>query len=404
MTRPLQFSSAMFMTLILGALCFCSHIDGDGTAEKESFSLSMSDFTVDLLKALTKSSADNVLFSPSSVNILLSQLQQGAAGKTEEQLNGALHRNSVSSREGYSQFFKSVAMGSKGVLMNVATKTVVKPDFPINDNFKTSSINDFGAEIENLDLASPGAAITINKWVSSATQGHIKDLVSEGSLTPDSVMVLLSAVYFKGKWKEQFRRGRSAAARFFVGPNASVEVPYMLQSKRMVAGINPELGAKWVQLPYQEEEFAMLLVLPTVDHELDAVIQKLTGSDLKGMISSWNTRHVRLRIPKFNLNINTQLKNALKSIGLTDMFTDSAQFPGISQQGTKVSDAIHRAFLEVNEEGSEAAASTALVVNTLSLTSHLDEFQFTANQPFLAIIVDKSNNMPHFVAKVVNPS
>ncbi|KAK6640778.1 hypothetical protein RUM44_012475 [Polyplax serrata] len=375
---------------------------------KKEFAKASYDFTLDLLKAAGATDEDNVLLSPSSIGVLLSMLQQGAGGATAAQLEKVLHLSGENSKMGFASLIQTLQRHDSNVTFEWGNRAYVVPRFELNENFLKCIDENFNATIEELDIGTISgveAAAKINDWVKEATHDNIKDLVDERLITPDLVMLMVNVIFFKGAWDSPFQRYRTRDDKFQVGPDVKVEVPFMRQEGRFPAGENTDLGIIWTELSFQDENFSMLLILPIKRNGINQVVDKLTGADLREIINEKNTRRVRLTIPKFKLTKKVELADALKKLGLTDVFTAESDLSGIAngELSLQLSHLIHQADIEIDEDGSTASAATFEIVQTLSLEVYSDLLQFKADHPFLFFIIDKVNGIPLFASKVVNP-
>ncbi|XP_066995578.1 ipis-1 [Anabrus simplex] len=365
-----------------------------------------SEFSVELLKTLLKQSKGNAVIAPLSVSTLLAMLQQGAENSTKTQLENVLHTTKEESREGYGHIIRSLKMRKSKSTLEFGSSVFLNNEFEMAPEYKDILLDDFHANIELINFKhSQDAAKQINKWVSQITKNRIPELVSSDEISPRMQLVLTSAVYFKGVWTRTFNPNKTYTGKFSPELGIDITIPIMHQVGRFRAGEDRSLGAKWVELPFDGDEFSMVLVLPSEKHGLDALLEKMTARDLSNMLNTRKTKQVILDLPRFKLAGGTSLISVLEKLGVTNIFHAEADLRGISDtKGTlMVSDIIHKAEIEINEEGGSASAASGILVNTLSLMPYADDLTFIADQPFLAIIVDRVNSVPLFTGRITDP-
>ncbi|EEB11340.1 serine proteinase inhibitor, putative [Pediculus humanus corporis] len=268
------------------------------------FSKSSCDFTLNLLKVVEPDDNDNVLLSPTSIGILLAILQQGSNGETLKQLENVLQMNSNHSKHGYGHAIKSLERETTNLTIEWGNRGYVAPGFQLNSNFLNTVQENFNMTVEELDLTTSttgDAATKINNWVKQVTHDNIKNFIDASFLTPDFVMILVNAIYFKSVWDSPFQKYKTRTDKFQINDEQKVEVPFMRQAGRFTAGEDTNLGIKWIELPFQDDNFSMIFILPIKSHGLKQVMEKLSGTDLKRIIDNKGTRRVKLTIPKFKL-------------------------------------------------------------------------------------------------------
>ncbi|KAG2464571.1 ANT3 protein, partial [Polypterus senegalus] len=250
------------------------------------------------------------------------------------------------------------------------------------------------------------ARITINEWVANKTEKRIQDVLPVGALDSNTILVLVNTIYFKGQWKSKFDKSHVYSSEFFRTPEDACTVSMMYQETKFRYGKFPADGIKVLELPYKGDDISMVLILPSEGHNLSAVEHDLTLEKILHWLGGMKVdKTVTVQIPRFRIEDSFSLKAKLQKMGLTDLFDPMrARLPGIVeglQDEIFISDAYHKAFLEVNEEGSEAAASTAIVATGRSINWNREVF--TANRPFLLLIREVSLNTIIFMGRVADP-
>ena len=252
---------------------------------------------------------------------------------------------------------------------------------------------------------SSGSAATINSWVAEKTNDKVKEIVTADAIDDLTRLILVNAIYFKGDWLDKFDANLTDDADFHVSPSETVKVKMMFMDKSFFCGENDKLHCQAVELPYAGDTLSMVIILP--DHRvtnLSEVEKKLTADDLVGVREKFKMRKedVQLWLPRFSLDEKLSLKEVLTSMGMKDLFMDGvADLSGVD--GTKelfVSNVLHRAVVDVNEEGTEAAAATACMIQ---FCCFVEPFRFRADHPFLFFIQDKTTKSVLFLGRLAKP-
>jgi len=299
----------------------------------------------------------------------------------------------------------SQALQSKGAgqyLLTVANKLFTRTGHELNKEFLTATKKYYQAEAATLDFGTDpdGSRKAINSWVEDQTNHKIKDLLKDGSIDSTTALVIANAIYFKGDWDEQFNSEYTQKGEFHVSQDEVIEVDMMFRNDKFNIGYNEDLGAKSIELPYKGKDLSMLLVVPLHPGKLAEVEAKMNASNLQELLSCPDNMSVDLHLPKFKVEHSMSLNEKLQGLGMTDLFTQGvADLSGID--GTKqlyVSEVAHKAFIEVNEEGSEAAAATGMGIMMMCMPP-----QFDATEPFLYFIRDNSSGSLLFMGRVTRP-
>jgi len=353
-------------------------------------------FSNTLLSDIEVSSTSNFVFSPYSIHSVFSQLMFGAEGNTRRQLQsllGLTPSDSVIAQ--YRSLSSNLKSGSAQLFTanEIALAQGFKP--------KPSYVQTLGSgySIREYDFANNkiDSVRQINNDVQEKTQGHIKDLLLDQDVDHLTKMLLINAIYFKAQWKTAFNPDNTINSLFNSPVSGLVNTSFMtMDAKLRLLEVN---DLDILELPYADETMSMILVLPKQESDQE-ISSKLEALDIAS-IRSESPRNVEVTIPKFNMKYQTYLKDKMTKLGAPDMFGNNANLRGISDQPLFVSNGIHQASIEVNEEGSEAAAATAVIVGVRTISR---KKQFFADRPFLFMIYDFQNNIPLFVGKVVDPT
>ena len=277
----------------------------------------------------------------------------------------------------------------------VDTGTTIVPSFP---SFLAKY---YSASFKLLNFHSDptGSANYINQWVEERTNDKIKDIVSPADVA-DAVVALANAIYFKGQWKCPFDPDRTRQAMFQVSRNEKAEINMMLQTARFRYSLNRRLGCQILELPYKGDRLAMYILLPTRTDGLASLEKRLTFNSVTAALAKLRSRKLSVAIPKFDVTVGKKLPTVLKAMGMKLPFTPAADFSGI-RSGLFISDVIHKAFIGVDEKGTEAAAATIVILREGSVPP-LDE-DFAADHPFVFLIRDNKTGSILFLGRLVRP-
>jgi serpin B len=377
--------------LLLVALGVVSTLADDAQLLKD-FTDGNVKFTASVYKELLKSNSGNFLVCPLSVDVVLALVHAGAKGNTAKQLTDGLQLPETP--ELVQQTFGALApklQGNEFYNLSSANKIYVKDSFQISDSYKTTAVNVFQAEIDNIDFTkNEVAAKTMNSWVEKQTHDKIKDLISKDDLDEDTRLVLINAMYFHGNWDSKFEKYATRKRDFFLNNNDKVEIDMMEQTHSYKYYESQELNAKFLEMPYKGGDISMTIVLPN-DKEglgaLEANIEKVLVQP------SYSFERVHVVLPKFKIESTIKFKPILQNLGIVDAFEDNADFTGIgaNQEPLKISKVIQKAFIEVEEEGTTAAAATAAIaVSRSGGIRKIKQSEFVADHPFVFILSHNS--------------
>ncbi len=364
-------------------------------------------FALDLYGQLRTGPGGNLFFSPSSVSTALAMVYAGAEGQTAEQMAKVLHFRRPAERlhPVFGDLRRSWNVGDsgRGYRLSVADRLWGQAGFHFLPGFLAVTREQYGAELAQVDFKGQVEDVRrqINAWVEDQTEGKIRDLIPAGALDAKTRLVLTDAVYFKGIWTEPFRKESTQVAPFHISANRKTDVPLMFRTDhyRFWAGD----GLKALELPYGEGDLSMLVLLPDGVEGLSALEDRLTGENLSRWLSSLRTREVRVYLPRFTLTSEFQLADVLRAMGMTRAFTfGEADLSGMSRQEELfVSAVIHKAFVDVNEEGTEAAAATGIGVTSAAPPEEPPVLR--ADHPFVFLIRDNRTGSILFLGRLLNP-
>lgn len=367
-------------------------------------------FALDLYAQL-RTQDGNLFMSPYSISSALAMTYAGARGQTAAEMQAALHfeQGSAGTHPAFAALQARLAeIETNGhVQLAMANSLWPQQGHPFLPEYLAQVQAAYAAGIAPLDYAgdAEGARQTINGWVARTTRDKIKDLIGPGVLDPLTRLVLVNAIYFKGRWAVPFRPAQTAGADFFVAADKTVRVPLMSQMRRMPYGEFED--GQVVKLLYAGGELSMLVVLPKDKTGLAALEARLVPERLAEWRNGLGEREVQLFLPKFKLTWGAvQLNDPLRALGMNAAFDDRlADFSGMDGHvdWLYVGAVLHKAFVEVNEEGTEAAAATAVTMQLRAMRPP-PPVEFRADHPFLFLIQEEQTGAILFLGRVANPA
>jgi len=377
--------------------------------EREALVAGNTAFALDLYREI---SADdqNLFYSPFSISEALAMTYAGARGETAAQMADTLHLNPQHDRvhPGFNWLDAHlmslgeapVNEGSEAFELAVANSIWGQNGYHFEAEFLDALALNYGAGLNTMDFigASEDSRQTINQWVEQQTNERIKDLLPEGSVNSDTRMVLTNAIYFKASWLYAFEKNATTTGTFTRNDGSTVSAQFMEQTTHLkYAQLD---GYKALELPYDGGNVSMLVLLP---EDLDAFEQNLSPETLDATLGALETQNVHLRLPKFEFTLSLPLGSTLESMGMHDAFSPNADFSGMTgARDLQITGVLHKAFVSVDEEGTEAAAATAVIAGTTSVP--LDPLEFRADQPFIFMIRANQTGSLLFVGRVLDPS
>jgi len=362
---------------------------------------SMRQFHENLYNVLGENENGNLVYSPYSIHTAMTMVLIGSPGNstTYTELARALGiQESTIIGLNYRNLYDNYKNLDKNVLIELAYKAYVDEGFVIKQTYKDHLKQFFRAELETLEFNNAqNATDEINEYISEATKGLITDVVNPSSFDPLTRMVLVNAIYFKGDWAQKFDQARTKPMEFTVETGKTITYPHGM-NLRAELGHTKVKGHTVVALPYTNPNFEMLLILPK-DHIRNVDINDL---DLVNINKKLFERQVMLTVPRFKMEFETSLTDTLKDLGVEELFDADADLSDISNESLYVSQISHKAVIEVNEKGSEAAAVTVVQIDTRVANLGVERVVF--DRPFLFVIHDVQNNIPLFFGRMVDPS
>jgi serpin B len=364
-------------------------------------------FAFDLFKPVLADAkgTENIMISPFSITSALSMTLNGAAGETFEAMKKALRLDGKTLEQingTYLKLITEMVPVDERVVLEIANSVWVEKRLNVKQQFITSVQNWYKAEARDIDVTNPDAVKIVNGWIAEKTHDKITDMLDY--LDPDLAMLLINAVYFNGKWRNQFDKADTKEEPFYVIPSAPKTVAMMHQEENLKVAKDNNLTI--VDIPYGQGNYSMLVVLPDINVTITDVADALTPSQWKEwmVLLESNTHKVELSMPRFKYEYKRLLNKDLVNLGMGVAFTDWADFSNISDQGLMISRVLHQSFIETNEEGTEAAAATIVEIRFTSAGPETSVWKVDINRPFLYFIHETSTGTVLFMGRVSDPA
>ena len=348
----------------------------------------------------------NLFISPLSTAMALGMAYTGAAGATQTEMQQVLQLDGLT-LDDVERSYRSLIALLRGldpqVAFTLANSVWYDPDprFAPTPAFLDATRTYFDARVESLDFRSPTAAPTINRWVSDQTGGKIPAIVPD-PIGSDVVAYLIDAIYFKGSWTTQFDGSRTRPGPFRLANGTAVTVPMMTHGRTVRVGVARADGLIVFDLPYGGGAYSMTIALPQQASGIESLVQGLTGERWSAWIAGLDSGSFEVFLPKFTLTYGLTINAVLKALGMPSAFCESqrADFTRMNPSGALcITDVMHKAFVDVNEEGTEAAAATAVGIGVTSVPASI-----VVDRPFVFAIRERLSGTILFLGRVMNPA
>ncbi len=352
--------------------------------------------------------SENLFFSPTSISLALAMTAAGAKGQTEAEMAQTLHLTGILPQANavYHALLERWNADGKdrGYQLRVANRLWGQKGYPFLEKYLALTRQEFGAEMGIVDFAkqTEAARREINTWIEKQTAGKIKDLIPEGAVNGTTSLVLTNAIYFKGDWMSPFEKEATHEEDFTVSTQRKVKVPLMRQ-KGFFSYLEDE-SLQAVELAYKGRGLTMLVLLPKKSDGLPALEKSLSAAKIDQVRSKFKARETILFLPKFKFDASFSLNKTLQALGMKSAFGRDADFSGIDgKRDLFISDVIHKAFVDVNETGTEAAAATGVMMARSARPTQVPPAVFRADHPFVFLICDRQDGNIMFMGRVANP-
>jgi serpin B len=344
---------------------------------------------------------ENIMVSPLSVSLALAMTYNGANNETQTAMEKTLKVYGLTPEDintSYNNLVNALKSLDKKVLLEIANAIYYRHNFEVENEFISTNKNYYDAEVSALDFSSPQALETINGWVADKTNDKIETILDR--IDPDHVMFLLNAIYFKGIWQKKFDKKETEKLPFYLENGESIQTETMQRPDTLPYMSNDLFSA--IELSYGIGNYNMYVFLPRNGRTLQDIVDNLNAENWAAWLETFEpTERVDIRFPRFKYEYEIKLNDVLTEMGMGIAFTGAADFTGINRNGGLFIDYVkHKSFIEVNEEGTEAATVTVVAIRE---TAYVEEVPFHVNRPFLYAITEKSTGAVLFMGTVKNP-
>jgi serpin B len=384
--------------------------------EQQLLAADLNAFGLDLYQLLAAEPEGNLFFSPYSISLALAMTYAGANAETKEQMAQTLHFTLPddqihSSLNNLDQSLyvvpEYIENGEGNFQLNIANAIWGQSGYPFRQEYLDLLAQSYGAGLRIMDFktAAEPARLEINDWVAQQTEDKIKDLIPQGALTSDTRLVLTNAIYFFGAWLHEFSEDATQPADFYLNSGKTYQTDMMNMEERFSYVKNSDL--QMVEIPYFNSRYSMVLLMP-LETELDQLTNTLDAVGLQSLLDNLMSGQAILSMPKFKFESSFSVNQALKDLGMVNAFTPgSADFSSMSEPDGDplyISDVIHKAFVAVDEEGTEAAAATAVIMGIESaMPEEVEPVRLVFDHPFLFLIRDRESGLILFLGRVTEP-
>ena len=402
------------VSLLIGTGCnsLDALLPDDGQSEPETVSINTNvvsantRFGFDVFNEIRQTEQDkNIFISPLSISIALAMALNGASGETEQAMTNALHLQGLDSESinvGYAALRGALETSDPKVPLTIANSLWARQDVPFNQDFLQRNNEYFGAEISTLDFMDPNTLTTINQWVNTNTNGKITKIIDE--INSDLVLFLINAIYFKGTWQTEFDPAHTRDGTFHLATGDEKHVPMMTRTGDYPYYHNNDDMFQAISIPYGDGQMSMYIFLPYRESDLNTFLESLNSESWENWIAQFHEIEIFLSMPKFKLEYEKTLNNPLQALGMEIAFApgraDFSRMADLEALGKNlyIGDVLHKAVVEVNEEGTEAAAVTSIGIRATSAPP-----EFIVNRPFFFAIRDNETQTVLFMGTVVEP-
>jgi serpin B len=361
------------------------------------------DFDADLFKeSFNASDSKNVVVSPFSVKMALSMAAQGADGKTLEEMNKVIGLDETSN-EYFRRLIEDAAKDGD-ITLNIANSIWLRQGLEFNPAYMDILDSYYMAQASTLDFADPSSKDTINRWVNEKTNGKIEEIVDR--IDPSNIAFLINAIYFNANWSVPFEEGFTSKKDFTLLDGSKVKADLMSKTAHLSYQENNQFQA--VELPYGENgRYVMRVYLPKKDVKFDKFVNGIDKESLQKWSEDFSSRKGVLELPKFKTEYSSSLNDMLISMGIKEAFNsvnaDFSKMIVVEGQNVYISEVMHKTYIDVNEKGTEAAASTSVGISVTSAPDQEEMFEMVVDRPFVFTIDDKESGEILFIGAIINP-
>ncbi len=376
-------------------------------ADMQRLSSGNNAFAFSLAKELAREKpGENVFISPCSISTALQMVRAGAAGETRAEMDRVLGVEGASGNglaQAYKELDAAIRAGASNAVLNVANAIWFAPNVELKPDFTSLNNQYYGVKLSPLDFTDPRAAGVVNRWVEEATHGKIKQMV-EGPMSGMTGAFLCNAIYFKGTWEKQFGPQETQERQFHLAYGQQKTIP-MMQQKRNNFEYSETETFQAVRLAYAGSRLGMYVFLPGTNSTPQKLVEDFSaGGWEKGVVGKFTKREGTLQMPRFKMEYKAELKAPLMALGMQRAFrVGAADFSGMTSTALYVDAVKHKSFVEVNEEGTEAAAATGITMKMTAIGPGTRPFQMIVDRPFVFVIEDQPSHTILFLGEVLEP-
>jgi|SRR5690554_5001237 serpin B len=398
----MKFIGLLIVAMIVAS---CAVSDESFNVSTEMVSHSINEFTFDVLPLTGE---ENSFFSPFSISSALAMTYAGARGNTETEMAAVLHfpEEQRILHPSFYELNKELENRQQGeIKLNVANALWIDQTASLKRDYLNLVERYYAAGENRLDFIQQPeeSRLKINRWIEEKTEDKIKDLLAEGDVTSDTRLILTNAIYFLAGWENPFNPDQTEKMAFYTTPEERIPADFM--KRKALYDYYVAEDYRMIEIPYEKKELAMNIFLPTKGLPLSVFIDSFDYDQFNEALQLMETEEVHLQLPKFSFDAKYGLRNLFRELGMVEAFTPDADFTGMTEELDEffIDDVIHQAFIEVGEEGTEAAAATAVVMRVTSIPEPVQEIVFKADRPFLFFIRDTGTGTILFSGTLYNP-
>ncbi|MBS1681505.1 MAG: serpin family protein [Bacteroidetes bacterium] len=368
------------------------------SAAEQTVSAANNNFAFNLFQTIRNNSdGSNVFISPLSVTTALAMTMNGACDSTQQSILKVLKFGNYSPQQvdqACKDLTSLLTSMDRTVSLGLANSVWSNQRYSVRDSFATTIKNYFDGTVQGLNFSDPNSAKHINSWIESKTNHLIKNMIE--STTEDEAMLLVNAIYFKGDWSYQFDASKTHSAPFYREDGSSQNVTTMF-SKETTVSYFTNSTFELIDIPYGNKQFTMTVLMPYTKHSINEILQQVTADSLNHWLSQTQSTTTQLEIPKFKMSWKKELLGSLINMGM-----QTSGFPRLFKENLplQISGVLHQSLIDVNEEGTEAAAATVVTMLVSSAPPKLTQI----NRPFLYMIREKHSNTILFMGQMMMPS
>jgi serpin B len=408
--KKLAFYLTITLSLLAGVISPAFTAEAIAVADIRPVVEGNNQFAVEMYSKLTEVEKGNIFFSPYSISSALAMCYAGAKGNTGAEMAKTLHFEIFADIKAlHLAFFQlnnqfNNLPKKDGNELTVANALWAQKEFKFLDIYLKITRTEYQATLEELDFKTNAESCrkTINGWVEKKTNEKIKNLIPAGTLNEGTLLVLTNAIYFKGKWMDEFNKKNTKDESFNFADGSKNDVPMMNRTGKY--GHYSDEGFQILEMPYAGKNLTMVVLLPDKADGITGFEKNLTSEKLTGWLSKLRTGEVIVSVPKFKTELSFGLNEMLKALGMKEAFTPTADFSGMTgKKDLFISAVIHKAYVDVNEEGTEAAAATGVIMVGTGMREPVKPIVFKADHPFLFLIRDKSTGSILFMGRIMDP-